>query len=170
MRTSNSGGGRNPKGSVTELVEVNMNSHLAGIFRQPVIRGLLGRCPNCGEGRMFSAFLKAADVCPHCGEELYHHRADDFPAYCVILIVGHIVVTLALLTETEYAPPMWVQAAVWVPVTFGLALALLQPVKGAIVAIQWAAGMGGFERAKRIRAAAASIDFVGDAGSASRQL
>jgi len=145
-----------------------MNSHLAGFFRQPVIRGLLGRCPNCGEGRMFRAFLKVADVCPHCREELYHHRADDFPAYCVIFIVGHVVVTLALLIETEYAPPLWMQVAIWVPVTFGLALALLQPVKGAIVAIQWAAGMGGFERAKRIRDAAATVGFIAGAGRATR--
>jgi len=138
---------------------------LSTLFRQPVIRGLLGRCPQCGEGRMFRAFLKVADTCPHCGEELYHHRADDFPAYCVIVVVGHVIVTLALVVETEFAPPLWLQAAIWVPATFGLSLALLQPFKGAIVAIQWAAGMHGFERAKRARDAAASAGLAGGAGA-----
>jgi len=35
----------------------------------------------------------------------------------------------------------------WVPLILGLALGLLQPVKGAIVAWQWAHFMHGFERA-----------------------
>ena len=65
-------------------------------------RGFLGRCPNCGRGKLFRAFLKVADRCPDCGTELHHHRADDAPAYFVILIVGHIVVPLALVVEIAY--------------------------------------------------------------------
>jgi uncharacterized protein (DUF983 family) len=111
---------------------------------QAVVRGLSGKCPNCGRGHMFSRFLKVVDRCPTCGEELFHHRADDFPAYLVILLVGHIVVPSALLVEANYAPAMWLQFAVWMPLTIALALGLLQPVKGAIVAVQWFAGMHGF--------------------------
>jgi uncharacterized protein (DUF983 family) len=114
---------------------------------QAVLRGLLGRCPNCGRGRMFRSFLKVADSCPACGEELFHQRADDFPAYLVIVLVGHIVVPLVLLVETEYAPPMWFGLAVWPPLTLGLALAFIQPIKGAIVAIQWYGKMHGFGEA-----------------------
>ena len=118
---------------------------------QAVARGLRGRCPNCGQGRMFSSFLKVADHCEVCGEELFHQRADDFPAYLVILLVGHTVVPAALLVEAEYAPAMWLQMAVWLPTTLGLALGLIAPIKGAIVAIQWFGGMHGFgqRRAER---------------------
>jgi uncharacterized protein (DUF983 family) len=111
---------------------------------QAVLRGLRGKCPNCGRGRMFSGFLKVADRCDACGEELFHQRADDFPPYLVIVLVGHTVVPLALLMETEYAPPMWLQVAIWAPVTVGMALALIQPIKGAVVAIQWYGQMHGF--------------------------
>jgi uncharacterized protein (DUF983 family) len=111
---------------------------------QAVLRGLLGRCPNCGRGRMFGRFLKVADHCPACAEELFHQRADDFPAYLVIVLVGHIVVPLMLLVETEYAPPLWLQATVWPTVTLALALAFIQPIKGAVVAIQWYGRMHGF--------------------------
>jgi uncharacterized protein (DUF983 family) len=114
-------------------------------------RGFLGRCPHCGEGKLFRAFLKVADRCEVCGEEFHHHRADDFPAYLVIVIVGHLVVPLVLHTETAYAPPYWVHAALWLPLTIGLSLALLQPVKGAVVALQWAIGMHGFDEAKKLR-------------------
>jgi uncharacterized protein (DUF983 family) len=108
-------------------------------------RGFFGRCPNCGRGRLFRAFLKVADHCSECGTAFHHHRADDAPAYFVILIVGHIVVPLALVVEIAYAPPYWLHALLWGTLTIGLALGLLQPVKGAIVAWQWANYMHGFD-------------------------
>jgi uncharacterized protein (DUF983 family) len=123
---------------------------------QAVTRGLRGRCPNCGRGHMFSRFLKVADRCPVCGEELFHQRADDFPAYLVIVLVGHTVVPLALLVETEFAPALWLQVALWVPLTGLLSLALLSPVKGAVVAMQWFGGMHGFARAYAARRGASA--------------
>jgi uncharacterized protein (DUF983 family) len=119
-------------------------------------RGFRGRCPACGEGRMFRAFLKVADECPACGEELHHHRADDFPAYLVIVIVGHILVPIVLAVETEYAPPMWLSMTLWPLVGLVSSLALLQPMKGAVVAVQWYGGMHGFEEAKKARLLAAA--------------
>ncbi len=94
---------------------------------------------------MFRAFLKVADRCAVCDEALHHHRADDAPAYFVILIVGHLVVPLVLVVEVAYAPPYWLHAALWLPLTIGLAVGLLQPIKGAIVGWQWANYMHGFD-------------------------
>ena len=94
---------------------------------------------------MFRAFLKVADRCPACGEALHHHRADDAPAYFVILIVGHVVVPLSLGVEVAFAPPYWLHAVIWLPLTIGMAVGLLQPVKGAIVGWQWANYMHGFD-------------------------
>src|SRR5687768_4933208 len=108
-------------------------------------RGLTGRCPHCGKGRLFRAFLKVADQCDVCGEELHHQRADDFPAYLVIVIVGHLVVPLVLHVEMAYQPAYWIHAVIFLPLTLALALALIQPVKGAVIALQWHAGMHGFE-------------------------
>jgi uncharacterized protein (DUF983 family) len=128
-----------------------MEQKLKAFLEKPVVRGLMGRCPKCGEGKIFRAFLKVADACPACGEELHHHRADDFPAYLVIVIVGHIVVAMTLAVEAAFAPPLWLHALIWLPITTALALALLQPVKGAVVAWQWQGGMEGFGAAKRQR-------------------
>jgi len=102
---------------------------------------------------MFGRFLKVADACDHCGEELFHQRADDFPAYLVMVVVGHLVVPAILAVETAYAPPVWLQLAVWLPVTLFASLALLQPTKGAIVGLQWQIGMHGFEASKLRREA-----------------
>jgi uncharacterized protein (DUF983 family) len=108
-------------------------------------RGMFGSCPACGRGPLFRAFLKVADRCPACGEALHHHQADDAPAYFVILIVGHIIVPLALIVEVAYSPPYWLHAALWLPLTAGLAIGLLTPIKGAIVGWQWANYMHGFD-------------------------
>ncbi|MDB5502203.1 MAG: hypothetical protein JWR89_2105 [Tardiphaga sp.] len=107
-------------------------------------RGFVGRCPNCGEGKLFRAFLKVADNCSVCGQDFTAHRADDLPAYLVIVIVGHLLVPVILWIETDYSPAIWLQLAVYLPFTLFASLALLQPVKGAVVGLQWAFRMHGF--------------------------
>lgn len=107
-------------------------------------RGFMGRCPSCGEGKLFRAYLKTADQCPECGEELHHHRADDLPAYLVIFIVGHIVVGAFMGMEAFTDWPGWVHLSIWVPITLIMSLILIGPIKGAIVGLQWAYYMHGF--------------------------
>jgi uncharacterized protein (DUF983 family) len=108
-------------------------------------RGFRGRCPRCGEGKLFRAFLKVDNNCSVCGLDFTPHRADDLPAYLVIIIVGHIVVPIALLIETNYAPPVALQLAIYLPITLVASLLLLQPVKGTVVGMQWALRMHGFD-------------------------
>jgi uncharacterized protein (DUF983 family) len=97
---------------------------------------------------MFGRYLKVSDHCPECGEELSHHRADDLPPYLVIIVVGHAIVPIVLAVETSYAPAIWLQLLMWLPLTLVSALALLQPAKGAVVGLQWQLGLGGFEQSK----------------------
>jgi len=110
-----------------------------------MLRGALLKCPACGVGAMFRRYLKVADACPCCGEELHHHRADDAPAYFTIVIVGHVVVSLVLAVEMAYRPPIWLHMTLWLPLTLILTLVLLPSVKGALVALQWALRMHGFD-------------------------
>tara|TARA_B100000427_G_scaffold309657_1_gene298842 strand:+ start:884 stop:1258 length:375 start_codon:yes stop_codon:yes gene_type:complete len=109
-----------------------------------ILRGLARRCPSCGVGHSFKGYLKVAD-CEHCGEELGHIRADDFPPYLTIAIVGHMVVPLLLMSEQLMSPPTWLQLAIAVPLTMGLTLALLPRVKGGILGLMWFLGLRGDE-------------------------
>jgi len=111
---------------------------------QAMGRGFMCKCPHCGEGKLFRKFLKVADSCEACGEEYHHHRADDLPAYLVIVIVGHIVVGAFMGLENVFQLSTWQHLAIWVPITLVLTLGLLQPVKGAVVGLQWALRMHGF--------------------------
>ena len=106
--------------------------------------GFRGKCPKCGEGKLFSSFLKVAPACEHCGEEFHHHRADDLPAYLVVLIVGHIMVGAVMGFTEVTSLSTWQILAIWGPMTVIMAVGLLKPVKGAVVGLQWALYMHGF--------------------------
>jgi len=118
-------------------------------------RGARGRCPSCGEGPLFERYLKFADHCPHCGEALHHQRADDAPPYFTILIAGHLIVPLLLYMEAALRPAIWVHMLVWGPASIAVCLLLLPIVKGAIVGLQWANYMHGFDPAEEDTAFAA---------------
>jgi uncharacterized protein (DUF983 family) len=111
---------------------------------QAMWRGTLCKCPNCGQGRMFRAYLKVIDTCEVCGENLSAHRADDFPPYIAIMIVGHVLVALMLHMEMTWHVNPAIYLYTLLPLAIILPLAILPSVKGAVVGLQWANRMYGF--------------------------
>ena len=103
----------------------------------PIGRGLRGRCPRCGEGRLFRGYLSLRSACEHCGLDYGFADAGDGPAVFVILIGGFIVVFAALMTEVAYQPPYWVHAALWLPLILIVTLAPLRLIKGLLIALQY---------------------------------
>lgn len=112
-----------------------------------LLRGFLCTCPNCGKGAMFDRFLKVTPNCRACGEDLSHQRADDAPPYLTMVVTGHVIVPIVLAVETAFSPSTVAALALFLPLTLVMALALLQPVKGVVVALQWALRMHGFDPA-----------------------
>ena len=111
---------------------------------QAMWRGFRCRCPNCGQGKLFRAYLKVVDRCSVCGTEMFHHRADDAPPYFTILIVGHFIVAGVMMVEEYFHPDYWIHILMWFPLTIGLSLWFLPRVKGALIGLQWALRMHGF--------------------------
>jgi uncharacterized protein (DUF983 family) len=103
----------------------------------PIGRGLRGRCPRCGEGRLFQGFLSLRPTCEHCGLDYSFADSGDGPAVFVILIAGFIVVFAALITEIVYQPPYWLHAALWLPLILFVTLAPLRLIKGLLIALQY---------------------------------
>ena len=103
----------------------------------PTATGMRGRCPRCGEGRLFSGFLGVQPRCQACGLDFSFIDSGDGPAVFIIMIVGFIVVGLALYVEFTFAPPLWVHALLWVPLILGLSIGLLRPLKGFLIAQQY---------------------------------
>ncbi|KEQ52390.1 DUF983 domain-containing protein [Sphingobium chlorophenolicum] len=105
---------------------------------------LRGHCPACGEGRMFARFLKPSPACETCGQAWDQSRADDFPAYIVILLLGHILVPLMIEVNAALDIPLGMQALLWPGLAILLAVAMIQPAKAAVIAFQWSRRMDGF--------------------------
>lgn len=103
----------------------------------PIGRGLLGRCPQCGEGKLFKGFLSLRPRCEHCGLDYTFADAGDGPAVFVILIGGALVVFAALITEVVYQPPYWLHAVLWIPMVLLVTLAPLRLIKGLLIALQF---------------------------------
>ncbi len=104
-------------------------------------RGLLCRCPGCGQTKLFNGYLRVVPECANCGAPVGLARADDAPPYFTIAIVGHIVIGGMLFLEKAYSPPLWVHAAIWLPLTLVMSLVLLRPIKGATVGLMLKLGM-----------------------------
>lgn len=104
-------------------------------FFQAFSRGLRGRCPHCGEGRLYWKYLKVEPRCEACGCDLARYPADDGPAYFTILIVGHLIVGPLLFFPIIWkAPAMYVVPATLIPLA-AATLLLLPRVKGAFIGV-----------------------------------
>ena len=101
------------------------------------MRGVSGRCPRCGEGRLFTGFLNVRQVCERCGLELGFADAGDGPAVFVILFAGFVVAGLALIVEFAWEPPFWLHALLWGPLILLLCIGPLRPLKGMLIGLQY---------------------------------
>jgi uncharacterized protein (DUF983 family) len=103
----------------------------------PFLAGLAGRCPNCGQGRLFEGFLKVTPQCASCGFDLSSADSGDGPVVFILLFVGMIVVFSMMIVEFTIHPPIWVQLITWLPLAVILTLAVLRPFKGVLIALQF---------------------------------
>jgi uncharacterized protein (DUF983 family) len=104
---------------------------------EPISAGLKGRCPRCGEGRLFSGFLTVGERCGNCRLDYSFADAGDGPAVFVILIIGFIVVGLALWMEVTFNPPLWLHLILWIPLAVVLCLTALRLIKGVLITLQY---------------------------------
>lgn len=104
----------------------------------PFVAGLRCRCPRCGEGPLFQGFLKPRAQCESCGLDYSFADSGDGPAVFIMFIAGFLVVGAALFVELRYEPPFWVHALLWIPAVLIVSLGLLRPLKGLMIALQFA--------------------------------
>jgi uncharacterized protein (DUF983 family) len=106
-------------------------------FGSTLLAGIIGRCPSCRRGKLYSGYLTLAPSCNVCGLDYRFADAGDGPAVFVILVTGFVVVGLALIVEILYSPPYWLHAALWGPLAIIVPLVLLRSFKGVLIALQF---------------------------------
>lgn len=114
-----------------------MTEHVPATLSQTAMRGLICKCPRCGEGRLYSGFLTLRPDCEVCGLDYAFIDAGDGPAVFIIMIAGFIVVGSALVVEIKYQPPFWVHAALWGPLILATTLLPLRSMKALLIALQY---------------------------------
>jgi uncharacterized protein (DUF983 family) len=122
---------------------------LPASFGQAARRALSGRCPRCGGAELFAKWLKPVGRCRACGQDWSHARADDIPAYIVILLTGHLLAPLMIVLIGDMGWSSLAAATIVFPLAIAMILGGLQPIKGAVIALQWWLGMQGFRRERR---------------------
>ena len=113
-------------------------------LKESLKRGWQLQCLACGKGKLMLSYLKVNSSCYNCGEELYHHRADDGSAWATILISGHIIAPLMFFVFKTFRPEAWVMAVSFSTGFIILVFFLLLRIKGLFVSHQWAKCLFGF--------------------------
>jgi uncharacterized protein (DUF983 family) len=128
-------------GSDNYQVMTQPNSHIPETSMKAritaLLRGFSRLCPACGESRVFAGYISLEKECSSCNIPLSQYRSDDAPAYFTVFIVGHICVPGVLILERMASPAIWIQAAIWLPLTLILTLYLLPRIKGTVLALLW---------------------------------
>ena len=106
-------------------------------MRKAAERGILGRCPCCGRGRLFQRFLKQVDACADCGEKFGHLRADDAAPWATIIVVGHVFLPLVFMVDLTQVMPLWAELTLWSAILALLSIALLPRAKGMMLGVLW---------------------------------
>ncbi len=138
---------------MTSPPEHSNDSRLPVSFWHAAARGAIAfTCPRCGEARLFRKWLKPVDRCPACGQDWSLQRADDFPPYVSIFVTGHLLAPLIIVLTLDLELSVPALFAIIVPLAFALMLGILQPAKGAIIALQYWFGLNGFTQERHVPA------------------
>ena len=104
---------------------------------ESALRGIACKCPRCGKGSIYAGFLTLRPRCEACGLDFAFMDSGDGPAIFIIMIAGAIVVAAALIVEVKYQPPLWLHAALWLPLTVATTLLPLRSMKSLLIALQY---------------------------------
>jgi len=104
----------------------------------PYSAGLGGKCPRCGQGRLFEGFLGLKKECEICGLDYAKADSGDGPAVFVIFIVGFLAVAIAFIARFSFYAPIWLAFFISAGLAIAMILALLRPLKATLIALQYA--------------------------------
>ena len=106
--------------------------------REAMRRGLLGRCPHCGEGKLFDGYLAVVEKCSACGDPLGLYRAADGPAFFTMSIIGLLLIPVLGFGFVLFRSDPLTLALVVTACILILTLVVLRLVKGAFIGHLWA--------------------------------
>ncbi|MEQ9505409.1 MAG: DUF983 domain-containing protein [Hyphomonas sp.] len=102
-----------------------------------VLRGLRGRCPDCGRGKLFVGYLKQAGACDACGARTGEIEAEDGPPWLTVLLLGPLLAALTFISARQEAWPLWARLVGLGAFAILAVLILLPRIKGGLIGALW---------------------------------
>ncbi|MDB5651286.1 MAG: hypothetical protein JWL62_2806 [Hyphomicrobiales bacterium] len=103
----------------------------------PMVTGIRGKCPRCGQGKLFSGFLKLAPRCEVCGLDFSFADPADGPAFFALTIMSFPILGFIWWLDATFEPPLWVHLVVSLPILILACVLPLRPLKGWLVCSQY---------------------------------
>ena len=100
------------------------------------------KCPACGQGALYRAYLKPVETCAHCGALLDRVPAEDGPAWLTVLMLAPVLVAVTFFVSLSDLPLWLTLPGAGLAVTGAVMLALPR-VKAGWIAILWSMGKVG---------------------------
>jgi uncharacterized protein (DUF983 family) len=105
-------------------------------------RGVLGKCPNCGKGRIFSGYLTQFTSCQKCNEPIGSYD----PGLLLALLVGLVIVLVFAVAflgiEMAGGASPGSYLTILLPISIAVSLITLRPFKGGLIGFMWALRTG----------------------------
>ena len=102
-----------------------------------VLRGLRGRCPECGRGKLFAGYLKQAPACTACGAATGEIAAEDGPPWLTVLMLGPLLAALTFISARQEGWPLWMRLGGLGAFAILAVLVMLPRVKGGLIGVLW---------------------------------
>ncbi|MFN3912997.1 DUF983 domain-containing protein [Hyphomonas sp.] len=109
---------------------------LSPAFRY-IARGLCGRCPACGRGKLFAGYLKQAPGCTACGAATGDIEAEDGPPWLTVLMLGPALAALTFISARHEDWPLWARLSALGVFAIGAVLVMLPRIKGGLIGVLW---------------------------------
>lgn len=103
------------------------------------LRAVRLKCPACGKGALYRAYLKPVAACACCGEPLGQIPSEDGPAWLTVLMLGPFLVGVTFIVSLSGLPLWMTLPAAALAVTGGVMLAL-PLVKALFITALWSMG------------------------------
>lgn len=105
--------------------------------KNPLLHGLRGKCPNCGQGRLFKSYITQNQVCSICREDFSNIHADDGPPWLTILVSGHIMAPLIIYFVTHDIFSEFIETSILIIMALLCVFIILPRAKGLFIAAIW---------------------------------
>lgn len=103
--------------------------------------GMLLRCPNCEQGRMFRGLFKMDEKCPHCGARYERLSGESIGGTMLNLSLAE---TLSMggyiVTQALFSPPLAFQLTFWVSFNIIFILLFYRHARGMWVSVAYLSG------------------------------